>query len=229
MFARDAGRFIVPPIIIGLAFVVGATATHFALGNVIRPGASDILLIVLAAPGALLLGYALFLLWFFRDPERTIGDGWVSPADGRVLFVEPHDDPDAGAGQRIAIFMSPLDVHVNRLPVAAELVSMHHRPGAYKPAFDKESENNERLVTLWRCHDPQAPTDAHVKLVQIAGAVARRIVPWVDPGATLAKGERYGMIRLGSRVDVYLPPGISPTVEAGQRVLAGQTTIARRT
>ncbi len=114
-----------------------------------RTGAT-VLLVLFLAPGVALTLYAVFLVWFFRDPDRPLAPGLVSPADGRVLFVEPCDDPDVGKGTRVAIFMSPLDVHVNRVPCSATLVSLDHRPGGYLPAFEKESERNERVVTVWR-------------------------------------------------------------------------------
>ncbi|MFI6513402.1 MULTISPECIES: phosphatidylserine decarboxylase [Streptosporangium] len=154
------------------------------------------------------------MLWFFRDPDRTPGTGRIlSPADGVVQSIDPWPD----GRTRVAIFMSPLDVHVNRAPLAGTVTSMRHVSGGYVPAFDKDSENNERVV--W--HLDTALGD--IEFVQIAGAVARRIVPYVAVGAKVAKGERIGLIRLGSRVDVYLPEGIAPAVSVGERTVAGVT------
>lgn len=228
VLARDAPRALLPPTIIGLALMLGAGMTHVALSDVMTPTASEAFLWIVATPGLLLLAYAAFLVWFFRDPNRVIGAGVVSPADGKVLFVEPHHDADVGPGLRVAIFMSPLDVHVNRAATTARLVSLQHIDGGYLPAFNKESERNERVITIWEhaADDGTMPLGAQYKLVQIAGAVARRIVPWVEAGVTLDKGARYGMIKLGSRVDVYLPEGVVPVVKAGNRVIAGQTTLA---
>lgn len=158
------------------------------------------------------------MLWFFRDPEREITRGRViAPADGVVQSVMPWDD----GRTRVAIFMSPLNVHVNRAPLAGRVSSVEHIPGGYVPAFNKESEHNERVV--WH-FDTEA---GDVEMVQIAGAVARRIVPYVPQGAKVEQGERIGLIRFGSRVDVYLPRGIEAAVEVGQATTAGVTRIDR--
>ncbi|MER5623010.1 phosphatidylserine decarboxylase [Streptosporangium sp. NPDC002544] len=154
------------------------------------------------------------MLWFFRDPDRTPGTGRIlSPADGVVQSIDPWPD----GRTRVAIFMSPLDVHVNRAPLAGTVTSVEHVSGGYLPAFNKDSDTNERVV--W--HLDTALGD--IEFVQIAGAVARRIVPYVAEGAKVARAERIGLIRLGSRVDVYLPEGIAPAVSVGQRTVAGVT------
>ncbi len=158
------------------------------------------------------------MLWFFRDPERTPGTGRVlSPADGVVQSIDPWPD----GRTRVAIFMSPLNVHVNRAPVAGTVTSAEHVPGGFVPAFNKDSDKNERVV--W--HFDTSLGD--VEMVQIAGAVARRIVPYVGVGAKVAQAERIGLIRFGSRVDVYLPEGIAPAVIVGQKTKAGVTRIDR--
>lgn len=158
------------------------------------------------------------MLWFFRDPEREIAEGRViSPADGVVQSIMPWKD----GRTRVAIFMSPLNVHVNRAPLTGTISSVEHIPGGYVPAFNKESENNERVV--WHFD-----TDlGDVEMVQIAGAVARRIVPYVPRGCKVEQGERIGLIRFGSRVDVYLPAGIEAGVEVGQTTTAGVTRLDR--
>ena len=154
------------------------------------------------------------MLWFFRDPERTPGTGRIlSPADGVVQSIDPWPD----GRTRVAIFMSPLDVHVNRAPLAGTVTSMEHMPGGFLPAFNKDSDTNERVV--W--HLDTALGD--IELVQIAGAVARRIVPYVTVGTKVGRAERIGLIRLGSRVDVYLPEGIAPAVSVGEKTVAGVT------
>ncbi|MFC4061948.1 phosphatidylserine decarboxylase [Planomonospora corallina] len=154
------------------------------------------------------------MLWFFRDPERAPGSGRIlSPADGVVQSIDPWPD----GRTRVAIFMSPLNVHVNRAPMAATVTSVEHVSGGFLPAFDKDSDKNERVV--W--HLDTALGD--LELVQIAGAVARRIVPYLSAGAKVAKGDRIGLIRFGSRVDVYLPEGIAPAVSVGQKTVAGVT------
>ncbi|MGP3976415.1 phosphatidylserine decarboxylase [Streptomyces sp. 8N114] len=158
------------------------------------------------------------MLWFFRDPEREIGQGRViSPADGVVQSIMPWQD----GRTRVAIFMSPLNVHVNRAPLAGTVASVEHIPGGYVPAFNKESENNERVV--WH-FDTEL---GDIEMVQIAGAVARRIVPYVPSGAKVEQGERLGLIRFGSRVDVYLPKGVETAVEVGQTTTAGVTRLDR--
>lgn len=158
-----------------------------------------------------------FLLLFFRDPDRAPGDGVVSPADGKVQAVE---ETETG-GTVVQVFMSPLDVHVNRAPLDGTVSAREHRPGGHRPAFDKDAATNERMV--WDLETAHGP----VRVVQIAGAAARRIVPYVDVGARLEKGDRIGIIRLGSRVDLELPPGLVVEVEPGQRVEAATTTVAR--
>ncbi|MEV0844765.1 phosphatidylserine decarboxylase [Streptomyces sp. NPDC049954] len=158
------------------------------------------------------------MLWFFRDPEREITQGRViSPADGVVQSIMPWKD----GRTRVAIFMSPLNVHVNRAPLAGTVTSVEHIPGGYVPAFNKESENNERVV--WH-FDTEL---GDIEMIQIAGAVARRIVPYVPSGTKVEQGERIGLIRFGSRVDLYLPEGVEVDVEVGQPTVAGVTRIDR--
>jgi phosphatidylserine decarboxylase len=158
------------------------------------------------------------MLWFFRDPEREITHGRViSPADGVVQSIMPWKD----GRTRVAIFMSPLNVHVNRAPLAGTVTSVEHIPGGFVPAFNKESEHNERVV--WH-FDTEL---GDIEMVQIAGAVARRIVPYVPQGTKVEQGERIGLIRFGSRVDLYLPEGIEPAVEVGQTTQAGVTRLDR--
>jgi phosphatidylserine decarboxylase len=158
------------------------------------------------------------MLWFFRDPEREITEGRVvSPADGVVQSIMPWKD----GRTRVAIFMSPLNVHVNRAPLSGTVASVEHIPGGFVPAFNKESENNERVV--WH-FDTEI---GDVEVIQIAGAVARRIVPYVPRGCKVEQGDRIGLIRFGSRVDVYLPEGVEPAVEVGQTTTAGVTRLDR--
>ncbi|WP_329125262.1 phosphatidylserine decarboxylase [Streptomyces sp. NBC_01465] len=158
------------------------------------------------------------MLWFFRDPEREITQGRViSPADGVVQSIMPWKD----GRTRVAIFMSPLNVHVNRAPLAGTVTSVEHVPGGFVPAFNKESENNERVV--WH-FDTEL---GDIEMIQIAGAVARRIVPYIPQGTKVEQGERIGLIRFGSRVDIYLPEGVEVAVEVGQATTAGVTRIDR--
>lgn len=158
------------------------------------------------------------MLWFFRDPERTpVDDGIIASADGVVQSIDPWPD----GRTRVATFMSPLNVHVNRAPLTGVVKSVEHKAGGFIPAFNKESEHNERVV--WVFDTPRG----EIELVQIAGTVARRIVPYLEPGAEVEVGERIGLIRFGSRVDVYLPPGVEPAVAVGQRTRAGETRLDR--
>ena len=177
----------------------------------------------------LLLTYGVFL--FFRDPERVTPDApqtVFSPADGIVCLLMQVPIPavlEAGAHPvwRVSVFMSVLDVHVNRMPTAGTIVKMHYIPGAFLNAsLDKASDDNERMLYLTR-----TPAGQTLAFVQIAGLIARRILSFVKEGQVLAAGERVGLIRFGSRVDVYLPPGVEPCVRIGQIMVAGETPIAR--
>lgn len=169
---------------------------------------------VLAVPA---LALALLMLNFFRDPDRAPGEGLVSPADGVVQSIDEWED----GRTRVAVFMSPLDVHVNRAPLDARVKSVTHVPGGFVPAFNKESEQNERVVWLLDT------SVGELEVVQIAGTVARRIVPYLQAGVQVKKGDRIGIIRLGSRVDTYLPPGYAPLVKVGDRTVAGVTPLAK--
>lgn len=191
-----------------------------------------------------LLGWPLLLLSagvfaFFRDPERVVPQGenlMVSPADGLVSLISQVTPPpelqnsaeDAGNGlgkepvTRISIFMSVFDVHINRSPISGTIRRIIYIPGAFMNAdLDKASEENERQHVLVERADGTS-----IGFTQIAGLVARRIVPFVKPGDIVAAGQRVGLIRFGSRVDVYLPAGTEPKVLLGQRVVAGETVLA---
>lgn len=174
----------------------------------------------------------LLLTWFcchfFRDPERVTPTGAglaVSPADGRVIRVEPVTDPITGEKRTcVCIFMNVFNVHVNRMPVAGTIRNIVYHPGKFfNAAWDKAATDNERCDYLIEDAEGGKWT-----MVQIAGLIARRIVCRVDEGDTLTRGERYGMIRFGSRVALYLPDGYCPTVSVGEHVFAGQTIVARK-
>jgi len=170
---------------------------------------------LLAAVGVVLL---VFTLNFFRDPERRAPENHealISPADGRVIRA------DSG---RVSIFMNVFDVHVCRSPVAGRVTSVEHEPGRFLAAMKAEaSEQNERTTII-----VQPISGAPVRFVLVAGLVARRIVCRVAAGRELLAGQRVGIIRFGSRVDLDLPAGTAPAVGVGDRVVAGETVVARR-
>jgi phosphatidylserine decarboxylase len=168
--------------------------------------------------------------YFFRDPERVTPtrEGLViSPADGRVsLIVDVIPPPELDLPRepltRVSVFMNVFDVHVNRAPVAGRISKLTYVPGLFVNAeLDKASEDNERQAITLAMADGRK-----IGVIQIAGLVARRIVKFVDEGGELQTGERFGLIRFGSRVDVFLPKGVSPLVTVGQRAIAGETVIA---
>lgn len=176
----------------------------------------------------LFLIFTWFAGHFFRDPERVVpteADVAVSPADGRIVRVEPKADPITGEVRPcVSIFMSVVNVHVNRMPVAGTIEAIRYFPGAFfNAALDKASTDNERCAYLVRDAE-----DRPWVMVQVAGLVARRIVCRVEEGDALARGERYGMIRFGSRVDLYLPPDYSAVVTNGDVVTAGESILARK-
>ena len=191
-----------------------------------------------------LIGWPLLLLSagifaFFRDPERVVPQGdltIVAPADGLVTLIQEVEPPrelqiDDGLGYavlpsgpvtRISIFMSVFDVHINRTPVGGTVRRVVYIPGKFMNAdLDKASDENERQHILIERNDGLL-----LGFTQIAGLVARRIVPFVKPGDMVGKGQRVGLIRFGSRVDVYLPAGTDPKVMIGQTTIAGETVLA---
>lgn len=166
-----------------------------------------------------------FAAWFFRDPERPIPTDEaviVSPADGKVVRIASLDPSNPRAGRILSIFLSPLDVHVNRSPIAGRITDVQHRPGSFRPAMREEASvvNEQTVITI-----SGEKTEVIVK--QIAGILARRIVCWKRVGETVQKGERIGLIKFGSRADVILPPGTEILVRPGDRVRAGSSIIAR--
>jgi len=171
----------------------------------------------------LLLPVAALVLWFFRDPERVPEcgpEGWVSPADGEVVEILSVNHPYTGPATKVGIFMNPLSVHVNRIPRAGTVEYMKYVPGKKWMAFaDKASEDNERFYLGF--HTDCGPS----MVVQIAGFLARRIVSRTRRGCRYDRGQRFGMIKLGSKVDVYLPEGVQLKTSVGQNVFAGKTCI----
>ena len=189
---------------------------------------------------------ALFLLWaplgwvgviltiwcyyFFRDPKRSVplGDSLVlSPADGVVSLIEPAVPPsELGMGPdaltRVSVFMSVFNCHINRMPVSGQISAIAYRPGKFVSAsLDKASADNERNSLAI-----DLPDGRKLAVVQIAGLIARRIVCFTKPGQSLRAGDRFGLIRFGSRLDVYLPHGVEPLVALGQTMIGGESIIA---
>lgn len=180
--------------------------------------------------GWLGVGLTIWCYYFFRDPRRVVPQGGglvVSPADGIVSLIEPAVPPaelgmEPVALTRISVFMSVFNCHVNRAPSAGRVLAVAYRPGRFfNASLDKASEENERNGLCF-----ELPDGRQLAVVQIAGLVARRILCWTKEGATLRTGERFGLIRFGSRLDVYLPPGVAPLVALGQTMVAGETVIA---
>jgi len=170
---------------------------------------------------------ALLVLQFFRDPPRSIPDlpgGVVSPAHGQVVAIQPDQDPFSGLpSTRISIFMNIFSVHSNRIPVAGQIVARKYFPGRFlNAALEKASSENERCAV-----QIETEQGRQVSCVQIAGWVARRVLTYVDVGDSVTRGQRYGFIRFGSRVDVYLPSDAEIVVKAGKWVLSGSDIIAR--
>ena len=179
-----------------------------------------------AIPALVFLLLTLFCCHFFRDPERVTPRGAdlaVSPADGKVIKVAMMPDPFTNEPRQcVCVFMNVFNVHVNRSPVSGKVADIAYHAGKYiNAAFDKASSDNERCAYALEDAAGQLWT-----MVQIAGLIARRIVCRVDIGDSLARGERFGMIKFGSRVDIYLPDGYVPAVAIGQKVLAGQSVLA---
>jgi phosphatidylserine decarboxylase len=198
----------------GVPFVAAAwvPAAGFALAR--RPGWAT----SLALAGG-------FFAYFFRDPERRIpqGEGLVvAPADGRVMTAGPADARWAppGAWQQVTIFLSPLDVHINRSPVAGRITRIDYRPGRFLPAYDAGSNDNE-LNEIWVDHEGQP-----IVFRQVVGILARRIVCRVEEGDVLARGERIGLMKFGSRMDVFLPLTSDLRVGVGDTVVAGESILA---
>lgn len=178
-----------------------------------------------AVPGVLL---AIGFVFFFRDPERPLPTDQaliVSPADGEVKFVGPAmpGGPD-GAWQQITIFLSPLDVHVNRAPLSGRVTRVTYKPGKFLPAYTPESGAVNEQAEVWIDHDGRPAVYR-----QVVGVLARRVVARVVEGDQLRVGQRVGVMKFGSRMDVFLPPELPVKVRAGERVVAGVTVLSHWT
>ncbi|WP_447974166.1 phosphatidylserine decarboxylase family protein [Nitrospira sp. Kam-Ns4a] len=179
------------------------------------------------APTVLLGAGALFAAWFFRNPRRVPPSdprAVVAPGDGRVLAIEEEFEPRflKDRGIRISVFLNVFDVHVNRIPCDGTVADVAYQPGRFLAANRPEATvHNEQNALMIRTVDGYK-----LVCVQVAGLIARRIVCWVEPGETVSRGERYGLIRFGSRMDTFLPLGVRVRVAVGDRVRGGETVLA---
>lgn len=167
-----------------------------------------------------------FFAYFFRDPDRQVPQGQglvVSPADGRVMAAGPAEKGTSPPGEwtQVTIFLSPLDVHINRSPVEGRVTRIGYRPGRFLPAYDARANENE-LNEIWVDVD-----GTPVVFRQVVGVLARRIVCRIEEGQQIRLGERIGLMKFGSRMDVFLPAGTALEVRVGQSVVAGETILAR--
>lgn len=168
---------------------------------------------------------AAFFVFFFRDPERQIPADpnlVVSPADARVMMIgDPGPGAPPGKWQRISMFLSPLDVHVNRIPVEGRVTRVEYHPGKFLPAYKEEAGTLNEWTEVLIDHD-----GTPVVLRQIVGVLARRIVCRVKPGDVVARGQRFGIMKFGSRIDLFLPPSARILVKVGDKVVGGETPVA---
>lgn len=232
---KEGIRFGLIAATLAIVITAGVVCAHFVVHSI----ALTVFFAAITIP-FWLLTYGVFL--FFRDPDRypppDAPKAVLSPADGRICLIQtvplpeelkPEDvsldDWNKDTFTRVSVFMSVFNVHVNRMPTAGRIVKKAYVPGKYLNAsLDKASKNNERCAYLIETKD-----GTRYGVVQIAGLVARRIVPFVEEGNTLDQAERFGLIRFGSRLDVYLPSGAKPEVRLGQIMVAGETILGHLT
>jgi len=196
-------------VIDGIYYALGFTAGGLVVSYLTRPAFGIPLFIV-----------AWFCLYFFRDPDREIPPGpvAVSPADGKVVVVRPED-----GGTRISIFLNVFDVHVNRSPIAGTITGVKYTKGEFLVASREDASHRNEMNTI-----TVEGEGSRVVFKQIAGLIARRIVCWKKPGETVARGQRVGLIKFGSRVDIWLGPEWTPAVSEGQRVSGGSSILAKK-
>ena len=209
--AKGSKSFILASLIPGIVFLILGV---FLLDNAIAS--------VSIFTSVSLLILTLFFLMFFRDPERKTGPGFIACADGKIRDIYNLKDKDIGECVCISTFMNVNNVHVNRMPYDGKIISLTHIFGLHLPAFKKESEKNERTIIIVNSKFGK------YKIIQIAGTLARRIVPYIKKGDIVKKGKRIGIIRLGSRVDIYLPKKMVKKIciKTGSRIKAGEDCIA---
>jgi phosphatidylserine decarboxylase len=174
----------------------------------------------------LFLALAAFLTFFFRDPDRvppTDADAVVAPADGRVLVAGEAlaDATPPGTWQQVSIFLSPVDVHVNRIPVSGRVTRVSFTPGRFLPAYRADAAATNERSEIWIDHGGQT-----IVVRQIVGILARRVVCRLETGAAVRAGDRFGIMKFGSRMDVFVPPGATIRVRVGDLVRGGETVIA---
>lgn len=175
---------------------------------------------------AVFAAVALFMLYFFRDPARQVPAeprAVVSPADGRVLVAGDADPASAPAGswKQISIFLSPLDVHINRIPFGGRVSRVEYTPGRFLAAYRPESARVNERNEVWLDHEGDT-----IVCRQVVGVLARRLVCRISPGSVVQTGERYGLMKFGSRIDLFLPPRVELRVAVGDRVRSGETVVA---
>ena len=219
-----------PFVLVCLALAVLVAVGVYALCCVKYPGRYSWAVLVASVTPFLVLAYGVSL--FFRNPERVPPadpSAILSPADGivslitRVPLPEELNEPDRREVWRISVFMSVLNVHVNRMPYSGKILKKCYVPGKFfNASLDKASKDNERMLYLVGLKEGRK-----LGVVQIAGLIARRIVSFVGEGQTLNRAERFGLIRFGSRLDIYLPAGVEPAVRLGQIMIAGESVLAR--
>jgi phosphatidylserine decarboxylase len=200
----------------GYPFILGALVAAVVVGS-FASWAFAVPLVILAA----------FFLFFFRDPDRIVTSSpatVVSPADGRVMVAGAVTQQQAPPGewQQISIFLSPMDVHVNRIPVGGRIMKVHYHPGRFLPAYKAEAGDLNEYTEVWVDHFGQT-----IVFRQIVGILARRIVCRAREGDVVNAGDRFGVMKFGSRMDLYLPPTASILVQPGDKVVGGVTVIAR--
>ena len=199
----------------GVPFIGGALLVALLIALTPYPLAS--------IPFVILAG---FFAYFFRDPERTVPTGpglVVSPADGRVMIAGPSDKrwSPPGEWKQVTIFLSPMDVHINRTPVGGRITRVDYRKGKFLPAYNEGSNDNE-LNEVWVDYGGQP-----VVFRQVVGILARRLVCRVKEGQVLQRGDRVGLMKFGSRMDVFMPPSADLLVKVGEHVVGGETVLAR--
>jgi phosphatidylserine decarboxylase len=199
----------------GVPFIAGALILALVFGFWLGRGWAAPFIVLAAA-----------FVFFFRDPERTIPDGphlVVAPADGRVLVAGEPAGPGAppGTWRQVSIFLSPLDVHVNRTPVDGRVARVEYHPGTFRPAYRPDAGRLNEWTEVWFTR-PGGP----VVCRQIVGVLARRIVCRLKEGDEVARGQRFGVMKFGSRIDLFLPPTAHVAVKRGDRVVGGETTLA---